>query len=166
MHTRMVWMQEFKHAKALHKAQVLSLPQGQGLPCTETSQAPNLLYPCLIRKEMVISQYNLSKNYSLRKAHSVWCSQGTHKHVPVLGWKKSNPLFLNLRKAFLRLTGEREATQKLDPESINIYHWNSWMRHKTPDIAPHAKDSCYASDVIHLCTSDESLVSSYFPLTH
>lgn len=37
------WMQGFKRVKALHKPHLLLLPQGQGLPWTETSQAPNLL---------------------------------------------------------------------------------------------------------------------------
>lgn len=42
----------------------------------------------------------------------MWCSQGTHKHIPVLSGKKSNPLFLSLRNAFLRLTGETGSYSK------------------------------------------------------
>lgn len=67
--------------------------------------------------------------------------------------KRISPCFSVSVRLFLGWQERWEATQNLDPKSRNIYHWNSWVWHKTPDITPHLKGSCNASDVIHLCTT-------------
>lgn len=56
--------------------------------------------------------------------------------------KRVTSCFSVSEKVFLGWKERWEATQNLDPKSRDIYHWNSWMRHKTPDIPSNLKDSC------------------------
>lgn len=70
-----------------------------------------------------------------------------------LGGEESHGTSHNLSKVFLRARKKREATQQPDPKPRNTDYCNSWMKHRTSDIAPHLTDSSCASDVIYLCTT-------------
>jgi len=81
-----------------------------------TSQATNLLTPVRSEKlyckeTMLLHGVSCQKNSSPRKIHSLWCSEGTGKHILVLGGEKHHATFHSLRKESLKVTGKREAIQ-------------------------------------------------------
>lgn len=105
MHTRVVWMENVSMLRPCTKPKFFHFPKDKVCPVQKPTKPQTYFSPVWSgRRWCYLTVQPVKKLFP--KENTLCCSQGNHKHIPVLGGKKKNPMFLCLRKTFLRLTGE------------------------------------------------------------